>query len=61
MTLHFINAQLVDPEAGKVTRGSLIVRNGVIDSLSADSIPAQDARVVDCGVGSSRRASSISA
>ncbi|APE42585.1 dihydroorotase [Sulfitobacter alexandrii] len=48
MTLHFINAQLVDPEAGRVTRGTLSVRDGVIVSVSADETPPQEGTLIDC-------------
>ncbi|MEZ5752305.1 MAG: dihydroorotase [Paracoccaceae bacterium] len=43
MTLHFINARLIDPETGTDSPGSLAVTAGVI----ADT-PAPDATVIDC-------------
>jgi len=50
MTLHFINAQLIDPEAGTVTRGTLRVEDGKIAAVLDDTAPIPgDAQVVDCG------------
>jgi len=49
MTLHFINAQLIDPEAGTVTRGTLRVEDGKIGAVLDDTAPIPgDAQVVDC-------------
>ena len=49
MTLHFINAQLIDPEAGTVTRGTLRVEDGKIAAVLDDTAPIPgDAQVVDC-------------
>lgn len=49
MTLHFINAQLIDPEAGTVTRGTLRVKDGKIAAVLDDTAPIPgDAQVVDC-------------
>lgn len=49
MTLHFINAKLIDPETGTVTSGRLSVSDGKIGNISADTGPlAADAQVVDC-------------
>ncbi|MCP3882416.1 MAG: amidohydrolase family protein [Sulfitobacter sp.] len=49
MTLHFINAQLIDPEAGTVTRGTIRVEDGKIAAVLDDTAPiAGDAQVVDC-------------
>jgi dihydroorotase len=46
----FINALLIDPEAGTETAGSLLVENGVILEIFGDP-SAQDstAQIVDCG------------
>ena len=50
MTLHFINAQLVDPEAGEVSSGCLIVENGTIREVLGPGHQAPSgAMVVDCG------------
>ncbi len=49
MTLHFFNAQLIDPEAGTVTRGTLRVEDGKIAAVLDDTAPIPgDAQVVDC-------------
>ena len=49
MTLHFINAQLIDPEAGTVTRGTIRVEDGKIAAVLDDTAPIPgDAQVVDC-------------
>ncbi|MCB8820997.1 dihydroorotase [Microvirga rosea] len=45
----FTNARLVDPAGGRETRGSLLVRDGVIEGLGAQVEAAADARVIDCG------------
>lgn len=47
MTLHFINARLINPEAGTDEIGSLTIDNGVIVALDGDA-PA-GATEVDCG------------
>ncbi len=39
MTLHFINAQLIDPEAGTVTHGTLKVENGKIAAILDANAP----------------------
>ena len=48
--LHFINANLIDPEAGTVTRGTLRVEGGKITAIQPDtaSIPG-DSTIIDCG------------
>ena len=49
MTLYFTNAQLIDPEAGSVTAGTLTVSKGKISALSEDMAPPpKGAQVVDC-------------
>lgn len=48
MTLHFINAQLIDPEAGTLTKGALTVRNGRIERIAANDEPPDDAQIIDC-------------
>ncbi len=45
-TLHFINARLIDPEAGTDEPGSLTVRDGVI--LSRNEKAAKGAKIIDC-------------
>jgi dihydroorotase len=42
------NARLVDPEAGRESRGSVLVRDGIIQDVGNIG-PAADARVIDCG------------
>ncbi len=44
-SIHFTNAQLVDPEAGTIALGDLLVVDGVI----ADGPAPKGAEVVDCG------------
>ena len=48
MTLHFINAQLIDPEAGTTTPGTLTVTDGAITQVSANGATPEGAEVVDC-------------
>jgi dihydroorotase len=50
MMLHFINAQLIDPESGSIYRGSLEVSDGVISALHKGDPPAMagGATVIDC-------------
>ena len=49
MTLHFVNARLIDPEAGTTRTGSLTVRDGRIAAMDTDLPPAaDDATVIDC-------------
>ena len=47
MTLHFINARLINPESGTDSPGSLTIQNGVI--LAIDETAPAGAEVVDCG------------
>jgi dihydroorotase len=47
MTLHFINARLIDPEAGTDDIGSLTVAGGVIAALNG-AVP-EGASIIDCG------------
>ena len=47
----FLNAQLIDPEAGTVTPGALLARNGEIADLGPrlfNDAPPADADVIDC-------------
>ena len=46
-TLHFMNARLIDPEAGTDAIGSLTVRDGLI--LARDKASPKGATVIDCG------------
>ncbi|MBD3664447.1 dihydroorotase [Sulfitobacter aestuariivivens] len=49
MTLTFINAMLIDPEAGTQTSGALQVDNGTITYVGATlAPPLKDANVIDC-------------
>jgi dihydroorotase len=48
-TINFINARLIDPEAGTVTRGGLQVENGRIASIIEKDAQV-DGPVVDCGM-----------
>ena len=47
MILHFLNARLIDPEAGTDAIGSLTVKGGVI--LARDEAAPKGAKLVDCG------------
>ena len=47
MILHFLNARLIDPEAGTDAPGSLTVKDGLI--LSRDAAAPKGATVIDCG------------
>jgi len=47
MILHFLNARLIDPEAGTDYLGSLTVKDGLI--LARDATVPKGARVIDCG------------
>ncbi len=47
MTLHFINARLINPETGTDTLGSLTVTGGQI--VAMDSAAPEGAEVIDCG------------
>ena len=49
MTLHFINAKLIDPESGNIISGTLSVDRGKISKVSTDMAPLPaDAQVIDC-------------
>lgn len=48
MTLHFINARLIDPEDLSESEGSLTVENGLV-SVVGDASPPKGATVIDCG------------
>ncbi len=48
-TVTFINARLVDPEAGTVTRGGLRVENGRINKILKEAVQL-DGPIVDCGM-----------
>lgn len=45
----FINARLIDPEAGTDTLGALLVRGRVIHRIAPGDAPPEGAQVVDCG------------
>ncbi|HBD91343.1 MAG: dihydroorotase [Rhodobacteraceae bacterium GWE1_64_9] len=47
MTLHFLNARLIDPETLEDRNGSLTIANGVIAAL--DGTAPEGAQIVDCG------------
>ena len=47
MILHFLNARLIDPEAGTDALGSLTVSNGLIHAIGEKAPKA--ATVIDCG------------
>ena len=47
MTLHFLNARLIDPETLEDRNGSLTIANGVIAAL--DGSAPEGAQIVDCG------------
>lgn len=47
-TTHFINARLIDPEAGTETRGHLTVSNGVIQDIGTGDTTPKGAHVIDC-------------
>ena len=49
MILHFVNAQLIDPEAGRLTHGTLTVADGKITQISANGAAPQGAMIIDCG------------
>ncbi|MFZ1661232.1 MAG: dihydroorotase [Paracoccaceae bacterium] len=48
MTLHFINARLIDPEDLSEDEGSLTVDSGLVVAVGAGSAP-KGATVIDCG------------
>jgi dihydroorotase len=47
MTLHFMNARLIDPEAGTDALGSLTVDNGLIAAINGAA--PKSATIIDCG------------
>lgn len=48
MTLHFINAELIDPEAGTVFTGSVSVEDGRIAAVTPGGIDNPEGEVIDC-------------
>lgn len=48
MTLHFINAELIDPEAGTLTTGSVSVKDGSITAVTAGGIANPNGDIIDC-------------
>ena len=48
MTLHFINATLIDPENGTETTGSLTVEDGRIAAVTAGGLANPKGEIVDC-------------
>ncbi len=48
MTLHFINAELIDPEAGTLTTGSVTVKDGSITAVTAGGIANPKGDIIDC-------------
>ena len=49
MTLHFINAKLIDPEAGDIITGTVHIADGKIAQISAADAPLPaSAEVIDC-------------
>lgn len=48
MTTHFINARLIDPEAGTDAAGSLTIDGGLIVAINDGAVP-KGATVIDCG------------
>ncbi|MEP1793018.1 dihydroorotase [Parasphingorhabdus sp.] len=49
MTLHFINATLIDPDAGTEFKGSVSVDDGHITAVTAGGLTDPDGVIVDCG------------
>ena len=49
MTLHFINATLINPENGTEQTGSLSVEDGRITAVTAGGIANPKGQIVDCG------------
>ena len=45
----FTNARLIDPEAGTVTEGGVLVRDGMIAGHLTPAEAAPEAEIVDCG------------
>ncbi|MCX7558781.1 dihydroorotase [Sulfitobacter sp. F26204] len=49
MTLHFLNAKLIDPEAGTISTGTLSIAEGRITQITHDvSSPPPGAQIIDC-------------
>jgi dihydroorotase len=50
MTLHFINATLIDPAAGTQTHGALAVQNGTITAITQGDtpLPGKATKIIDC-------------
>tara|TARA_R110002020_G_scaffold358559_12_gene571054 strand:+ start:7795 stop:9069 length:1275 start_codon:yes stop_codon:yes gene_type:complete len=48
MTLHFINATLIDPENGTETTGSLTVEDGRIAAVTSSGLANPKGEVIDC-------------
>lgn len=49
MTLHFINATLIDPDAGTEFEGSVSVQDGRITAVTADGLANPKGEIIDCG------------
>jgi dihydroorotase len=49
MTLHFINATLIDPQAGVEVQGSVTVESGKIVAVVEGGIANPKGQIVDCG------------
>lgn len=47
-TTHFINARLIDPEAGTDTHGHLTVSDGIITDVSTGDATPKGTHVIDC-------------
>ena len=49
MTQYFINAKLIDPDAGKITHGTLIVQDGrIVEVVSGTPSLPGDATIIEC-------------
>ena len=49
MTLHFINAMLIDPDAGTQFQGSVTVQDGHITAVTEGGIANPKGGIIDCG------------
>ncbi len=49
MTLHFINATLIDPDAGTEFNGSVSVHEGRIAAVTAGGLSNPKGEIIDCG------------
>lgn len=49
MTLHFINATLIDPDAGTEFEGSVSVQDGRITAVTAGGLANPKGEIIDCG------------